>query len=115
MSGVISRRGRDGPAPQDCSKACLYQLQILPCKEQPHGREHDRADGELFDASRPLGQAFSFTLGEGQVMLYCRSGNRTTSLGNALIDQLGFSNVSHLSSGITGWLAEGRETVFDRD
>ena len=48
-------------------------------------------------------------------MLYCRSGNRTTSLGNALIDQLGFSNVSHLSSGITGWLAEGHETVFDRD
>ena len=48
-------------------------------------------------------------------MLYCRSGNRTTSLGNAMIDQLGFSNVSHLSSGITGWPAEGRETVFDRD
>ena len=48
-------------------------------------------------------------------MLYCRSGNRTTSPGNALIDQLGFSNVSHLSSGITGWLAEGCETVFDRD
>ncbi|MEC8120853.1 MAG: rhodanese-like domain-containing protein [Pseudomonadota bacterium] len=115
MSGVFSRRSRAGAGPQDCSKACLYQLQILPCKEQPHGREHDRADGELFDASRPLGQAFSFTLGEGQVMLYCRSGNRTTSLGNALIDQLGFSNVSHLSSGITGWLAEGRETVFDRD
>lgn len=45
------------------------------------------------------------------VMLYCRSGSRTMNLGNALIDQLGFSNVSHLSSGITGWLAEGRETV----
>ena len=43
------------------------------------------------------------------VMLYCRTGNRTTSLGNALIEQLGFSNVTHLSDGITGWLAEGRE------
>ena len=43
------------------------------------------------------------------VMLYCRTGNRTTSLGNALIEQLGFSNVTHLSKGITGWLAEGRD------
>jgi len=44
------------------------------------------------------------------VMLYCRSGNRTRNLGNALIEQLGFSDVMHLSTGITGWLAEGRDT-----
>ena len=44
------------------------------------------------------------------VMLYCRTGNRTTSLGNALIEQLGFSDVTHLTDGITGWLAEGHET-----
>ena len=49
------------------------------------------------------------------VMLYCRTGNRTTSLGNALIDQLGFSDVSHLSTGIEGWLADGRETVPHQD
>ena len=44
------------------------------------------------------------------IMLYCRSGNRTASLGNALIEQLGFTNVTHLSDGITGWLGDGRET-----
>ena len=49
------------------------------------------------------------------VMLYCRTGNRTTSLGNALIDQLGFSDVRHLSTGIEGWLADGRETVPYQD
>ena len=49
------------------------------------------------------------------VMLYCRTGNRTTSLGNALIDQLGFSDVSHLSTGIEGWMADGRETVAHQD
>lgn len=49
------------------------------------------------------------------VMLYCRTGNRTTSLGNALIEQLGFSDVSHLSQGMTGWLADGRETVAYTD
>jgi rhodanese-related sulfurtransferase len=41
------------------------------------------------------------------IMLYCRTGNRTTNLGNALVKQLGFSNVSHLSAGITGWQKEG--------
>lgn len=45
------------------------------------------------------------------VMLYCRTGNRTADLGNALILQLGFSNISHLSDGIVGWKAGGNETA----
>ena len=45
------------------------------------------------------------------ILLYCRSGNRTNAIGNALITQLGFSQVSHLSTGITGWISEGNETV----
>ena len=49
------------------------------------------------------------------VMLYCRTGNRTSNLGNALIDQLGFYDISHLSAGISGWLADGLETVAHQD
>ena len=45
------------------------------------------------------------------VYLYCRTGNRTTSLGNALVDQVGFSNVTHLSSGIVGWKKAGKPVV----
>ena len=45
------------------------------------------------------------------VMLYCRTGSRTTSLGNALIEQLGFTDVTHLSDGITGWIANGQPVV----
>ena len=45
------------------------------------------------------------------ILLYCRSGNRTNAIGNALITQLGFSQVSHLSTGIAGWIREGYETV----
>jgi len=37
------------------------------------------------------------------ILLYCRTGNRTGMLGKALIDQLGHTNVSHLSDGIVGW------------
>jgi rhodanese-related sulfurtransferase len=44
-------------------------------------------------------------------MLYCRSGSRTTNLGNALIEQLGFTDVTHLSGGITGWIETGQPTV----
>ncbi len=45
------------------------------------------------------------------VMLYCRTGNRTTTLGNALIQQLGYNQVSHLSHGITGWVGTGQDTT----
>lgn len=45
------------------------------------------------------------------ILLYCRSGNRTTSLGNALIDQLGFTNVTHLTDGIIGWEKSGQKTT----
>lgn len=44
------------------------------------------------------------------ILLYCRSGNRTESLGSALIEQLGFTNVTHLSDGIIGWQEKGFET-----
>ena len=44
------------------------------------------------------------------IVLYCRTGNRTTSLGNALVNQLGYSQLSHLSKGIKGWTESGRKT-----
>jgi rhodanese-related sulfurtransferase len=45
------------------------------------------------------------------IMLYCHVGGRTASLGKALINQLGYTNVSHLTNGITGWLADGHKIV----
>ena len=45
------------------------------------------------------------------VFLYCLSGPRTTNLGMALVEQLGFSHVKHLSGGILNWTAEGYETI----
>ena len=42
-----------------------------------------------------------------KILLYCRTGNRTTSIGNALIHQLGYTNVSHLNTGIHGWIRKG--------
>ena len=45
------------------------------------------------------------------IMLYCHIGGRTTTIGNALINQLGYTNVSHLTDGIAGWLADGNKIV----
>ena len=45
------------------------------------------------------------------IVLYCRTGNRTTKLGNALVSQLGYSNLSHLHNGITGWFKDGLKSV----
>lgn len=45
------------------------------------------------------------------VMIYCRTGTRTTALGNALIEQLGYHQVSHLSDGITGWVGAGADVT----
>jgi len=45
------------------------------------------------------------------IILYCRSGNRSRRLGEALVNQVGLTNVSHLESGILGWMSSGYETV----
>ena len=48
---------------------------------------------------------------ETPIVLYCRTGNRTTKLGNALVSQLGYSNLSHLRNGIQGWIKDGLKSV----
>jgi rhodanese-related sulfurtransferase len=45
------------------------------------------------------------------IILYCRSGNRSRKLGDALVNQVGLTNVSHLEKGILGWMSSGYETV----
>ncbi|MDC3234963.1 FKBP-type peptidyl-prolyl cis-trans isomerase [Candidatus Puniceispirillum sp.] len=45
------------------------------------------------------------------IVLYCRTGNRTNKLGNALVRQLGYSNLSHLRNGIKGWIKDGMKRV----
>ena len=44
-------------------------------------------------------------------VLYCRSGSRTNMLGRALMEQVGFENVSHLSGGIIQFEEEGNKLV----
>ena len=45
------------------------------------------------------------------IVLYCRSGNRSKRLGNVLVNQGNYTNVSHLSKGIIGWKKDGENTI----
>ena len=45
------------------------------------------------------------------IVLYCRSGNRSKRLGNVLVNQGNYTNVSHLSKGIIGWQKDGENTI----
>ena len=47
---------------------------------------------------------------EQAVILICRSGNRTTSVGTFLSNQLGFKKVYSVKGGIKSWLKAGHKT-----
>jgi rhodanese-related sulfurtransferase len=47
---------------------------------------------------------------EGQILLYCRSGNRS-SLALDKMKKAGFGQVSHLSGGVGAWTAAGKSLI----
>lgn len=47
------------------------------------------------------------------IILVCRSGNRSTKVGELLTKQMGFNNVYHLNKGISGWAQSGQPLTAD--
>ena len=47
---------------------------------------------------------------EQPVILVCRSGNRTETVGNYLTQKLGMKNIYHLDQGIKSWIKAGKKT-----
>ena len=41
------------------------------------------------------------------IILVCRSGNRSSTVGRMLSDEMGYQHVYHIEKGIRGWAAEG--------
>lgn len=48
---------------------------------------------------------------EDEVILICRTGNRTSVLSQALADQVGYKKVYNVTDGITKWLKDGNGVV----
>ena len=71
----------------------------------------------FFDEKRkPLTQqwmqeASKYIQPDSQVVLICRSGNRSRIIGNFLVKQHGYSNIYNVSRGIKDWMAKGNKTV----
>lgn len=45
-----------------------------------------------------------------EIILVCRSGGRSSRVGNLLTQQLNMSNIAHLENGISSWIKERRPT-----
>ena len=59
---------------------------------------------------KPLSQANSWYQdlpSDGEIIFYCRSGQRSGQIVHALIEQVGMTNVINLSGGIVGWIQHG--------
>ena len=103
--------------PEDLKKAQANGVVVIDIRREDEWRETGIIEGaETITAFTETGQLHPdfqrrfFGLVQNPdtpIMLYCRTGNRTGSLGNALIDQLGFSKVTHLTDGIVGWTKDG--------
>lgn len=48
---------------------------------------------------------------DDQLVLICRSGNRSRMIGNFLVKQHNYKNVYNVSRGIKSWIASGKQTV----
>lgn len=50
---------------------------------------------------------------EQPVILVCRSGNRSSMVGNYLTNKLGMNNIYHLQNGIMSWIKAGNKISKD--
>ena len=48
---------------------------------------------------------------EDEIILICRTGNRSATMGKMLAMQLGYVKVYNVSNGITGWIKDGMPVV----
>ena len=73
-----------------------------------HGLTYFDASGH-YDKEDWLGRLKPLLGSAGQpVILVCRSGNRSATVGKMLVNEAGFDRVYHLEKGIRGWTAESR-------
>lgn len=56
-------------------------------------------------------EAAKYVQADDQLVLICRSGNRSRMIGNFLVKQHGYKNVYNVSRGIKNWIASGKKTV----
>lgn len=102
---VVTMQQQDGALVVDIrTEPEWQQTGIIP---DSHKLKFFNRDGK-YDAEQWLTELTKLKASPDQaVILVCRSGNRSSRLGNFLTQQLGMKNIYHLSSGIQGWRQSG--------
>ena len=95
-------------------------VKLVDIRRPEEWRETGIVEGSLlitaFDAGGRLVPDFPGKLAaavdrDEQVMLICRTGNRTSVIAEALSSQAGYRNVFNVTDGIVAWLAQKRPVV----
>lgn len=68
----------------------------------PNGGVHP----EFLDKLRAIAPAQ-----DAEIILYCLSAGRSQAVGTALVEQLGYQNVAHLTGGIANWSGNQEPTI----
>lgn len=79
---------------------------LIDVREQNEWDEARIAGAEF----KPLSEANSWYEGlpsDQEIIFYCRSGQRSSQIVRALIDQAGMSNVTNMTGGIIAWAEAG--------
>lgn len=72
--------------------------------------EEGHIEGAVNIPVQELGVRFDELSIEGELLVYCRTGNRSAQAVDILLD-LGFTKIYHMDEGITGWIEAGYPVV----
>lgn len=73
--------------------------------------DEERVDGAEFKPMSTVNDWYNDLPRDRQIVLMCRTGNRSGQITNALITQAGFDNVLNMTGGIVGWKHAGLDTI----
>ena len=72
--------------------------------------EEGHIEGAVNIPVQELGVRFDELSIEGELLVYCRTGNRSAQAVDILLD-VGFTKIYHMDEGITGWIEAGYPVV----
>lgn len=72
--------------------------------------EEGHIEGAVNIPVQELGVRFDELSIEGELLVYCRTGNRSAQAVDILLD-VGFTKIYHMDEGITGWTEAGYPVV----
>lgn len=100
------RHPNDGITPAEAKKRYDADVLFIDVRE-PEEHAEVRIPGSILIPLSELNQRITEIPAQGEVVIYCRSGNRSRQVVDAFREQLGYSNLLNLEGGIIAWYESG--------